>query len=165
MPNFLQVLKMLHFIHILEMSVYLEFRPFGHFVVVQLVVHAWLWDSLFEIHLVDATPSQILHSGQVIYKKDFFHMKLINLVYYRPLIFLGGYDGKESACNVGDQGSIAGLGGSLEKGMATQSSILALENSRDRGAWKAKVHGVTKSWIQLSTLTFTFSPLYFLSSS
>ena len=25
-----------------------------------------------------------------------------------------------------------------------------LENSMDRGAWKAKVHGVTKSWTQLS---------------
>lgn len=41
MPNFLQVLKMLHFIHILEMRVYLEFRPFGHFAVVQLVVHGF----------------------------------------------------------------------------------------------------------------------------
>ena len=41
MPNFLQVLKMLHFIHILEMSVCLELRPFGHVVVVQLVVHAF----------------------------------------------------------------------------------------------------------------------------
>ena len=32
----------------------------------------------------------------------------------------------------------------LEKGMATHSSILA-ENSMDRGAWKATVHGVTES--------------------
>ena len=38
--------------------------------------------------------------------------------------FPGGSDGKESACNVGDLGSIPGLGRSLEKGMATQSSIL-----------------------------------------
>ena len=35
---------------------------------------------------------------------------------------------------------------SLEKGMATQSSILAM----DRGAWQVAVHGVTKSWTQLS---------------
>ena len=33
----------------------------------------------------------------------------------------------------------------LEEGMATHSSILALENSKDRGAWRATVHGVTKS--------------------
>ena len=43
--------------------------------------------------------------------------------------FPGGSDGKESACNVGDPGSIPGLGrspgDSLEKGKATQSSILA----------------------------------------
>ena len=39
--------------------------------------------------------------------------------------FPGGSDGKESACNVGDLGSILGLGRSLEEGMATHSSILA----------------------------------------
>ena len=33
--------------------------------------------------------------------------------------------GKSSACNAGDPGSIPGLGGSLEKEMATHSSILA----------------------------------------
>ena len=40
-------------------------------------------------------------------------------------LFPGGSDGKESAGNVGDLGSIPGLGRSLEKGMATHSSILA----------------------------------------
>ena len=39
--------------------------------------------------------------------------------------FLGGSDGKESVCNVGDLGSISGSGRALEKGMATHSSILA----------------------------------------
>ena len=34
----------------------------------------------------------------------------------------------------------------LEEGMATHSSILALENPMDRGAWWATVHGVAKSW-------------------
>ena len=32
----------------------------------------------------------------------------------------------------------------LEKGMTTHSSILALENPMDRGAWEATVHGVTE---------------------
>ena len=41
--------------------------------------------------------------------------------------FPGGSDSKESACNVGDQGSIPGSGRSLEKEMATHSSILAWE--------------------------------------
>ena len=39
--------------------------------------------------------------------------------------FPGGSDSKESACSVGDLGLIPGLGGSLEEGMATHSSILA----------------------------------------
>ena len=37
--------------------------------------------------------------------------------------FLGGSDGKESACNAGDPGSIPGLGDPLEKEMAIHSSI------------------------------------------
>ena len=38
----------------------------------------------------------------------------------------------------------------LEKGMATHSSILAWRTSMDRGAWQTTVHGVAKSWTQLS---------------
>ena len=39
--------------------------------------------------------------------------------------FSSGSDGKESACNVGDSGSILGSGRSLEKEMAIHSSVLA----------------------------------------
>ena len=35
---------------------------------------------------------------------------------------------------------------SLEKGMATHSSIFAWEIATDRGAWQATAHGVAKSW-------------------
>ena len=38
----------------------------------------------------------------------------------------------------------------LEKEIATHFSILGLENSMDRGAWQATVHGVAKSWTRLS---------------
>ena len=41
------------------------------------------------------------------------------------------------------------------KAMATHSSTLAW-NHMDRGAWWAAVHGVRKSWTQLSDFTFTF---------
>ena len=43
---------------------------------------------------------------------------------------MGGTDGsmgRDSACNAGDAGSIPGWGRSLEKGVATHSSILAWE--------------------------------------
>ena len=39
----------------------------------------------------------------------------------------------------------------LEEGMATHSSILAWRIPMDRGAWRATVLGVEKSWTRLST--------------
>ena len=37
----------------------------------------------------------------------------------------------------------------LEKEMATHSSVLGLENPRDRGAWWAAVYGVSQSQTRL----------------
>ena len=64
---------------------------------------------------------------------------------------------KESVCNAGDRGSIPGSGESPrgEKGYPLQYSCL--ENSKDRGAWWATVHGVTKSQTLLSEGHFYFS--------
>ena len=62
-------------------------------------------------------------------------------------IFPGGSDGKQSACNVGDLGSIPGLG-------RPPLQYSGLENSMDRGNWQATVHGVRKSWTQLSDFHF-----------
>ena len=65
--------------------------------------------------------------------------------------FPGGSDGKESACNEGDLGSIPELGRLLlEEGMAIHCSILAWRIPMDRGAWWATVHGVAKSCTRLS---------------
>ena len=59
--------------------------------------------------------------------------------------FLGGSDGKESACNVTDMGSIPGSGGSSPgEGHGKSLQHSCLENSMDRRAWKATVHGVRK---------------------
>ena len=60
--------------------------------------------------------------------------------------FPGGSDGKESACNVGDPGSILGSGRSPEEGNGYLLQYSCLENSMDRGAWLVAAHGVTKSW-------------------
>ena len=68
----------------------------------------------------------------------------------RCLGFPGGSDGKESACNVGDLGSIPGLGRSPGEGNGNPLRYPCLENPMDRGAWRATVHGVTKSLTQLS---------------
>ena len=60
--------------------------------------------------------------------------------------FPGSSAGKESTCNVGDQGSIPGLGRSPGEGYSYPLQYSCLENPMDGGAWKAAVHGVTKSW-------------------
>ena len=57
----------------------------------------------------------------------------------------GDSNGKKSVCSAGDPGSIPGLGRSHgeEHGNPLQCSVL--ENSMDRGAWRATVHMVAKS--------------------
>ena len=59
--------------------------------------------------------------------------------------FSGGSDRKESACNVGDLGSIPGWGRSPGGGHGNPLQHSCLENPMDRGAWWAMVHRVTKS--------------------
>ena len=59
--------------------------------------------------------------------------------------FPGGSDGKESARNVREPGLILGLGRLLEEGNGYPLWYCCLENSMDRGAWRAIEHGVTKS--------------------
>ena len=61
-----------------------------------------------------------------------------------------GSDGKESACNVGDLGSIPGLRRFPGEGNGYPLQYPGLENSIDRGAWWATVHRVGKSRTQLS---------------
>ena len=65
-------------------------------------------------------------------------------------IFGIGSDGKESACNTGDMGSTPGLQRSPGEAKSYPLQHSCLDNSMDRGAWQAAVHGVTKSWTQLS---------------
>ena len=59
--------------------------------------------------------------------------------------FPGGSDDKEFACDAGDTGSVPGLGRSPGEGNGNTLQCSCLENSMDRGSWKAAVHGVTKN--------------------
>ena len=70
--------------------------------------------------------------------------------------FPGDSDGKESACNVGDTGLIPGLGKYPGERNGKLLQYSCLENSMDRGAWQAPVHGVAKSRTQLSHFHFHF---------
>ena len=60
-------------------------------------------------------------------------------------------DGKESVFNAGDPSLILGLGRSPGEGNGNPLHYSRLENSMDRGAWRATVCGVTKSRTQLSS--------------
>ena len=79
--------------------------------------------------------------------------------------FPGGSDSKESACNVGDLGSIPGSGRSPGEGTGNPLQYSCLENPLDRGAWQATAHGVTKSRTRLSNITFTFTMRLFLNNT
>ena len=59
--------------------------------------------------------------------------------------FSGGSDHKASAYNVGDPGSVPGLGRSLREGNGNLLCYSCLENPMDRGTWQVTVHGVAKS--------------------
>ena len=63
-----------------------------------------------------------------------------------------GSAGEESICNVGDLGWIPGLGRSPGEGKGYQLQYSGLENSMD-----CIVHGVAKSWTQLSDFHFLFN--------
>ena len=67
--------------------------------------------------------------------------------------FPGGSEVKASAYNVGDLGSIPGLGRSPGEGNGNPLQYSCLENPMDGGAWWATVHRVTKSQTRLSDFT------------
>ena len=69
----------------------------------------------------------------------------IFLVRFLGAELLGGSEGKASARNVGDLGSIPGLGRCPGEGNGNPFQYSCLENSMDRGAWQATVYGVAES--------------------
>ena len=72
--------------------------------------------------------------------------------------FLGGFpgdlDGKETACNAEDPGSVPGLGRSPGEGNGYLHLYSCLQNFMDRGASQAAIHGMGKSQTGLSNFHF-----------
>ena len=64
--------------------------------------------------------------------------------------FPGGSDSKEYACSAEDPGSIPGSGRSSGEGNGNPFQYSYLENSMDRGAWRATVPAVKKSRARLN---------------
>ena len=81
-----------------------------------------------------------------------YSLKVFNCILV-SVDFPGGSDGKASAYNEGDLGSIPGSGRSPGEGNGNPFKYSCLENPMDIGAWLATVHGVAKSWTRLSDFT------------
>ena len=64
-------------------------------------------------------------------------LKKLKKFFFIQVGFPGGSDGKESACNTGDPGSIPESGRSPREGNGYPLQYSCLENSLDRGAWWA----------------------------
>ena len=58
--------------------------------------------------------------------------------------FPGGSDGKQSACNARDPGSLPGSARSPGEGNGNPLHYSCLENPTDKGAWQATVYGVAR---------------------
>ena len=77
----------------------------------------------------------------------------------------GGSDGKESACNEGDLGSIPGSGISPGEGNSYPLQDSGLENSMDRGAWWATIDRIAKSHLESISKFLNHDPLQGLHKS
>ena len=93
---------------------------------------------------------------RICFRGDLFLGKCFPLMFWTSLVTQTSR--KESACNAGDLGLIPGLGRSPGEGNGNLLQYSCLENSMDRGAWWAIVHGVKESntteWLTLSILPF-----------
>ena len=93
---------------------------------------------MVEIHMQCKRPQFDSWVGKIPWRRDRLPTPVC-------LGFPGGSDGEESSCDAGGLGLTPGLGRSPGKGNSYPLQFSCLENSMDRGAWWAIVHGVSKS--------------------
>ena len=122
--------------------------------------HIKIWEILYKIHVkctllykihffwkLGSVGNSIWQSSKILSGLSYHHYPL--LFYTKG--FPGGSDGKESACNAGDLGSIPGSGRPPGGGHGNPLQYACLENPMDRGALRVPVHAVAKSWTRLSS--------------
>ena len=83
-------------------------------------------------------------------QREAFGRLSYRVIYVTLQGFPGGPDGKESGYNGGELSLISGWGISPGEGSDKLFQYYCLRNSMDRGAWWATIHGVARSWTQLS---------------
>ena len=101
----------------------------------------------------DINPTDVLFYTSV-YKVVCVYIYIYIHIAYILFYIWGGLpyssDDKESACNAGDLDLIPESGRCPGEGNVNPLQHSCLENPMDRGAWRAIVHGITKSWTRLS---------------
>ena len=102
---------------------------------------------LWETDIQDSTKVWSVHAKEVIFFRLTEIEFAIFLIWASPVV----QTIKKSACNAGDPGLIPGSGRYSGGGNGNPLQYSNLENSIERGAWRDTVHGVAKSWTQLST--------------
>ena len=124
---------------------------------IQALLFGTFWNFFFKAFNVDVEPldtnSQLYTHDQTCNTKSAQIQNELHVytnLGLQVLSFPGDSDSKEFACNVGDSGSILGSGRPPGKRNGNPLQYSCLENPKDRGAWQATVHGVTKSQTQLS---------------
>ena len=89
------------------------------------------------------------------------HIFLMGVIIIYLFPYHGGSDSKESACNVGDLGSVPRSGRFPGEGNSNLLQYSCLENSMDRRAWRGySPRGLKESDTTEAINTFTFH--YFL---
>ena len=86
-----------------------------------------------------------------------FFLNIESDYYSNGISLPGGSEVKVSACNAGDLGSIPGSGRSPREGNGNPRQYPCLENSVDRGTWRATVLRIPKSQMWLNDCAHTHS--------
>ena len=118
--------------------------------------------SFFDFSFISVTSTTIgplngaSSLGQT-YSRSSFSLPLGPFLYIHTYIHTYMWlSGKESTCYAaGDMDSTPGSGRSPGEGSGNPLQYSGLGNPVDRGAWRATVHGVAKSWTLLSAHTHT----------
>ena len=117
----------------------------------EIFSRVWLLISLYHSSQVIDNQRQLKHKYRC--SQNFlFKVKVLGHLpsTLHSLGFPGDSGGKESARNAGDPDSTPRLGRSPGEGNGNSLQYSCLENSTDRGAWWATIHGIPKSLTQLS---------------
>ena len=134
----------------------------------QRVGHNWVSKHSTAQHIghykiLSRIPCAVTNLNSILKSRDITFPTKVHMI--KALVFPVGFpsslDGKASAYNVGDPGSIPGSGRSPGEGNGNPLQYSCLENPMDRGAWWATVHGVAKSRTWLSDFSLHFSSWFF----